>query len=347
MTERMAAWQMESAGEPLALRHGPIPEPGPGEVVLEVKACGMCHTDVSFLYQGVRTNAPLPLTLGHEIVGTAIAGDADRIGRTYIVPSVMPCGDCELCRRGRGNVCRKQLMPGNDFHGGFASHFLTPARFLCEVPEGTPDVEDLSVMADAVATAYQSVLRCNVNEGDMVVVVGAGGVGTFALQTAKARGAHTAAIDVDADRLERLAPYVDLALDARALDTKSIRKAVSAYEKEHGLPGIGRKVLECSGTGAGQETAYALLTFDGTLAVVGFTLDKVPFRLSNLMAFDATAFGNWGCLPEHFPEMLRLIGEGKLNVKPFVERHPMSAVNDLLRAEHHERRPVLIPDFED
>jgi 6-hydroxycyclohex-1-ene-1-carbonyl-CoA dehydrogenase len=343
----MASWQMMSPGEPLALQRGPLPVPGPGEVLLEVKACGMCHTDVSFLYQGVRTNAPLPLTLGHEIVGTAIAGEPDRIGKTYIVPSVMPCGECDLCRRGRGNICRHQKMPGNDFHGGFASHFLTPARFLCEVPEGTADVEDLSVMADAVATAYQSVLRCDVKEGDMVVVVGAGGVGTFALQTAKARGAHTAAVDVDPERLERLGAYIDLPLNARALDTKEIRKVVSAYEKEHGLPGIGRKVLECSGTAAGQQTAYSLLTFDGTLAVVGFTLDKIDVRLSNLMAFDATAFGNWGCLPEHFPAMLRLLGEGKLDVKPYVERHPMSAVNDLLRAEHHARRPVLIPDFEE
>ena len=347
MADRMASWKMMSPGEPLALRHEPLPRPGPGEVLLEVKACGMCHTDVSFLYQGVRTNAPLPLTLGHEIVGTAIAGEPDLVGKTYIVPSVMPCGECDLCRRGRGNICRKQKMPGNDFPGGFASHFLTPARFLCEVPVGTPDVEDLSVMADAVATAYQSVLRCDVKRGDMVVVVGAGGVGAFALQTAKARGAHTAAVDVDPGRLERLGAYIDLPLNAQALDTKEIRKVVAAYEKEHGLPGIGRKVLECSGTAAGQQTAYALLTFDGTLAVVGFTLDKIELRLSNLMAFDATAFGNWGCLPEHFPAMLRLLEEGKLDVKPFVERHPMSEVNDLLRAEHHARRPVLIPDFED
>jgi len=346
MANRMASWQMVSPGDPLVLREGPLPHPGPGEVLLEVRACGLCHTDVGFLYQGVRPNADLPLTLGHEIVGTAIAGEPAMLGRTYIVPSVMPCGDCDLCRRGRGNVCRNQKMPGNDFPGGFASHFLTPARFLCEVPEGTDDVEDLSVLADAVATAYQSVLRCDVQPGDMVVVVGAGGVGAFALQTAKLRGAHTAAIDVDAGRLDILAPYIDLPLRAGELDPKGVRNAVAAYERAHGLPGIGRKILECSGTAPGQETAFALLTYDAKLAVVGFTLDRIPVRLSNLMAFDATAFGNWGCLPEHFPDMLRLVREGRLDVRPFVERHPMSAVNDLLRAEHHARRPVLIPDFE-
>jgi len=347
MADRLACWQMVSPGEPLVLREAPLPHPGAGEVLLKVLACGLCHTDVGFLYQGVRPNAPLPLTLGHEIVGRAVAGDAQHLDRTYVVPSVMPCGECDLCARGRGNICRAQKMPGNDFPGGFASHVLVPSRFLCEVPAGTADVEDLSVLADAVATAYQSVLRCGAGEGDMVVVVGVGGVGTFALQTAKIRGARTAAIDVDPERLELLAEYVDLPIDATAVTPKEIRKLVADYESEHGLPRTGRRILECSGTAAGQETAYALLTYDATLAVVGFTLEKIPLRLSNLMAFDATAFGNWGCLPSHFPDMLRLVAEGRLRIGPFVERHPMSAVNELLRAEHHARRPVLIPDFEE
>jgi 6-hydroxycyclohex-1-ene-1-carbonyl-CoA dehydrogenase len=237
-------------------------------------------------------------------------------------------------------------MPGNDFHGGFASHFLTPGRFLCPVPRSTRDIEDLAVVADAVSTAYQAVARAGVGPGSMVVVVGAGGVGTFAAQAAKARGAHVAAIDVDAARLAALGRHADVTFHAKELDQKAIRQAVVAYEKEHGLPGYGRIVLECSGATAGQETAYALLTYDGKLGVVGFTLDKVPVRLSSLMAFDASAFGNWGCLPGHFPAILKLVEEGRIELKPFLERHPMSRLNDLLREGSHARRPVLIPDFE-
>ena len=207
MSDRMYSWQMVEAGQPLVLVESPIPVPGDGEVLIKVRACGLCHTDVGFLYGGVRPNHPLPLTLGHEIVGRVIAtGDgAEQLAdRDVIVPAVLPCGDCDLCSQGRGNVCRKQKMPGNDFPGGFASHFIAPARFLCPIPEGTANVENLSVVADAVSTAYQSVVRAGVDSNSMVVVIGAGGVGTFAAQTAKALGAHVAAIDVDPNRLESL-----------------------------------------------------------------------------------------------------------------------------------------------
>lgn len=331
------------------LHEDPLPVPGPGEVLLTVSACGLCHTDYGYLYGGVRPNAPLPLTLGHEIVGEAIAagpGAEGMLGRTYLVPAVLPCGECELCAKGRGNVCRSQKMPGNDFHGGFASHFLTPARYLCAIPEGVGDVEDLSVAADAVGTSYQAVVRAGVGEGDLVIVVGVGGVGLFAAQTAKVFGATVVGIDVDQARLDAVSDYLDLALNSGESDIRGIRKAVLAFEQARGLPSYGRKILECSGAAAGQTTAYALLNHDAQLAVVGFTLEKTTVRLSNLMAFDATAFGNWGCLPEHFGPILELVAQGRFTLKPYVERFPMSQLNDVLREEHHALRPVMIPDFE-
>jgi 6-hydroxycyclohex-1-ene-1-carbonyl-CoA dehydrogenase len=348
MPDAMVAWQMVEPGRPLELTDLPMPKPGSGEVLLEVRGAGLCHTDVSFLYGGVRTNHPLPLTLGHEIVGRAIAtgdGVESALGQSYIVPAVLPCGECELCHRDRGNICRAQKMPGNDFPGGFASHFVTPARFLCPVPGDTPDIPTLSVVADAVSTAYQSVLRANVGPEGLVVVVGVGGVGTYAAQTAKARGASVVGIDVEAGRLERLGRFVDLPLMATEGGPRELRKAVEAFERERELAPTRRVVLECSGTAAGQETAYSLLTFAATLGIVGFTLDRVPVRLANLMAFDATVFGNWGCLPRHYPEILRHIRDGQIVLEPFVEPMPMSRLNELLREEGHSRRPVLIPDF--
>lgn len=347
----MFSWRMVGDGQPLVLDESPLPDPPPGEVLLEVRGCGLCHTDYSFLYGGVRPNSPLPLTLGHEIVGRVVAageGAEETLGRSFVVPAVLPCGECELCSAGRGNVCRGQKMPGNDFDGGFASHFLVPSRFLCRVPEALGEstrLENFSVVADAVSTSYQAVLRAGVEAGDLVVVVGAGGVGAFAAQSAKHLGAAVVAIDIDATRLKTLDRWVDLPLDASQLDVRAIRKAVAGYEGDHGLPATRRKILECSGTGAGQETAWALLAHNAVLMVVGFTMEKIPLRLSNLMAFDARAIGNWGCLPEHFPAILELVAAGTIDLEPFVESHPMSRLNELLAQEHHRRRPILIPDF--
>ena len=116
----MKALQLLAPREPLTLRDVPEPSAGPGEVVIAVAGCGVCHTDIGFWRGGVPTRRPLPLTLGHEVSGVVSATGASlrhMAGREVIVPAVIPCGDCELCRAGRGNACRRQLMPGNDMVG--------------------------------------------------------------------------------------------------------------------------------------------------------------------------------------------------------------------------------------
>ena len=119
------------------------------------------------------------------------------MGKAAIVPAVLPCGACEACRARRGSICPQQVFPGNDIHGGFASHVRVPARGLCAVPdlrrrESTPagvDLAALSVIADAVSTPYQAILRSGLSPGDLAVFVGVGGVGGFGVQIAAARGA--------------------------------------------------------------------------------------------------------------------------------------------------------------
>ena len=115
----------------------PVPA-ATAEVVIEIAGCGVCHTDLGYFYDGVRTNHALPLTLGHEISGRVVAagsGAESWLGKSVIVPAVMPCGECDLCKRGRAAICRAQKMPGNDIQGGFATHIVVPARGLCPVDE--------------------------------------------------------------------------------------------------------------------------------------------------------------------------------------------------------------------
>lgn len=357
-------WEMVRPNEPLLRREVDRFEWGPGEVVVRVVGCGLCHTDLGYLFDGVRPRHALPLALGHEIAGEVVAAHEDSrrwLGRAVVVPAVTPCGECDACRSGRGTICARQVMPGNDVHGGFASHVVVPARGLCPVDEpgalaGEPlgraqvTLAELAVVADALSTPYQAVSRSNVGEHDLAVVIGLGGVGGFAAQIAACRGAAVVGIDVDSERLAALEPYgVELPIrvdGARGQDPREVKDLVLGFAREKRLPLTGWKVFECSGSRAGQELAWSLLVPDATLSVIGFTREKVEIRLSNLMALDATARGNWGCLPELYPGALALVLRGDVAIKPFVEVHPMGEIQEVVdaaRAHRLKRRPVLAP----
>lgn len=347
MTVTAEAYVLESPKAPLVRRPLQIPAPGPAEAIVEVIACGLCHTDLGYADGSVPTKKGIPLVLGHEAVGRVVeAGDDFKslIGGNVLVPAVLPCGECDFCKAGRGNACPNQKMPGNDIDGGFSTHFLVPARPLIKLG-GVSNVAALSVVADAVSTAYQAILRANVVAGDAVIVVGAGGVGGFVVQIANALGARVVACDIIEDRLKLIGQYGAAAtINLSNLDPKELRKQVRAFAK--GIPTLKYKIFECSGSAPGQTTAYGLLERGATMMQVGYTPSKIDVRLSNLMAFDATLHGTWGCPPEVYPGVLRLIEEGKVKLDPFIAYGPMSKVNDYLAdmaAHKLERRMVMDP----
>lgn len=344
-------FQLEVPNHPLQKRYLSSLAPGPEEVIVEVAGCGVCHTDVGFAYDGVPTRHPLPLILGHEISGRVIAaGESSRNWQGYpvIVPAVIPCGVCSACRAGRRTVCRQQFMPGNDGDGGFATHVRVPARGLCAVPEQLPfglSLEMLCVVADAVTTPFEAIRRSGLGADDVAVVVGVGGVGGFGVQIAAAMGAAVVAVDVDQQRLDLIVHHgAGLALNAGATEPKVLKAAVREFAKDSGRKGIGLKIFEMSGTPAGQITAFNLLDHGAYLGVVGFTPKPVELRLSSLMAFDATARGNWGCPPEQYPAALRMVLEGKIKLSPFVEVHPLREAPEILEAvaSHSVRRRVIL-----
>ncbi len=354
----VSAWTVRAPGEPMVREHR-TETPDAGEVLIQVAGCGVCHTDLGFYYDGVPTRKPFPLTLGHEVSGTVVeagAGAESWVGKRVIVPAVIPCGECDACNAGRGQVCPHQIFPGNDVDGGFASHLRVPAVGLCPVPNlhdptvnpsGT-DLRSLAVIADAVSTPYQALYKSGISSGDLAVFVGAGGVGGFGVQLASALGAVTVAIDIDDARLGLLAEHgAALTLNAKTRDFKGLRDAVRSLAKEHGIPTWRQKIFETSGTEPGQLTAFGLLGHGGYLSVVGFTAKKVEVRLSNLMAFDATVEGNWGCLPELYPAIVDLVLAGRVRLEPFVEFRPLSHINETfsdLHAGRVSRRVILIPE---
>jgi 6-hydroxycyclohex-1-ene-1-carbonyl-CoA dehydrogenase len=354
----ISSWIVRQPGQAMTLEDR---EAGPaaGQVLVEVAGCGVCHTDLGFFYDGVPTRHPLPLTLGHEVSGRVVeagAGAEQWLGRSVVVPAVIPCGTCPACLSGHGPICPEQIFPGNDVHGGFGTHLTVPASGLCPVPDlDDPtvnptglDLATLSVIADAVSTPYQAALRADLREGDLAVFVGTGGVGGFGVQIAAALGAHVVATDVDALRLGGLADHgISLGLDAHTLDFKQIKRAVRDFAREREIPTWRWRIFETSGTPAGQSTAFGLLGHASYLSLVGYTAEKTTLRLSNLMALHATAEGNWGCLPEHYPAVLDLVLSGKVDLSPFTEQRPLASINDTfadVRAHRVSRRVVLTPE---
>lgn len=355
---RVRAWTVRAAAEPMELELREE-SPGPGEVLVEVAGCGVCHTDLGYYYDGVPTRHPFPLALGHEVSGLVVAAGAGAerwIGKPVIVPAVIPCGECAACRAGKSAVCPKQIFPGNDVHGGFATHVRVPSRGLCPVPDladrrvnpGGLDLAALSVIADAVSTPYQAVVRSGLAPGDVAVFVGVGGVGGFGVQIAAALGAHVVAIDVDGAKLAKISEYgAELALRSDQLDFKALRKELARFAAEYDVPSWRVRIFETSGSVPGQELAFGLVGPGGWLSVVGYSPQKVSVRLSNLMALDATAQGNWGCAPELYPAVLELVLEQRVKVAPFVERRPLSTINATfadLHAHRVARRVILVPE---
>ena len=353
-TTTMSAWLMTAPDQPLEKRDLPLVDPPAGELTVEIAGCGVCHTDISFLYGGVQTRAPLPLALGHEISGAvSVVGegvDSGLVGRSVVVPAVLSCGECELCRRDERRICRHQVMPGNDRHGGFATHINVPARYVCPVDDRVlekTELWELAIVSDAVTTPFQAVKRSGLAAGDFAVFVGAGGIGIHGVQIAAATGAKVVALDIDDTKLEtaRSAGAAET-INVKGRSMKEVKGAVKGAAKAANAPAHLWKIFETSGTASGQETAFGLLGFGATLAVVGFTMARLELGLSNLMAFDAKAFGTWGCDPALYPEVLDWVADGKIQVGKYAEQRPLDEINDVFAAAHRgelRKRVVLVP----
>jgi 6-hydroxycyclohex-1-ene-1-carbonyl-CoA dehydrogenase len=348
------AWLMTEPGKALERRSLDGVPPAAGELTVEVAGCGVCHTDLSFQRHGVKTRGELPLVLGHEVSGVVRdvgeGVESSLVGRAVVVPAVLPCGECELCRAGFRTICRAQVMPGNDRHGGFASHLTVPALYVCPVADevlADHELWELAVVSDAVSTPFQAVKRSGLAPGELAVFIGVGGIGLHGVQIAAAVGARVVALDVDAGKLEQASSAGAHGLvDVGGLSSKEIRKRVAGEARRLDAPRHLWKIFETSGTRAGQETAFALIGFGSRVAIVGFTMERLELRLSNLMAYDAAVSGNWGCDPVLYPELLDWIAGKKIRVRPFVERHPLDEVNGVLDAADAgtlQKRAVLVP----
>jgi 6-hydroxycyclohex-1-ene-1-carbonyl-CoA dehydrogenase len=329
---------------PLVVEELPRPVPGPGDALVRVAACGFCHTDLHYLDHGVPTAHPPPLILGHEISGTVEAlgpGDSKRsVGDRVLVPSVLPCGRCEYCQRGRGNICPDLRMPGNHLDGGFAEYVRVPSRDLVALPDGL-DLAQSAVIADALTTPYHAVVdRARVRSGDWVVVVGCGGVGINAVQFAAAAGANVMAVDLRAEKREaaRRLGACDTLDPAEHTDLgREVRKRTA---------GGADVALEVVGKPETVALALSTLRRGGRLCVVGYSDAVAPVPLRRLMFFEYEIVGSLGCPPSDYPRVIEMVRKGKVRLDAIVtDTLPLDRISEAAEALRRGEglRTIILP----
>jgi 6-hydroxycyclohex-1-ene-1-carbonyl-CoA dehydrogenase len=314
-------------GKPLAIVDVSAPVPKPGEIVMRVAACGLCHTDLHYLDHGVPTFKTPPLILGHEAAGTVFTLGEDvagvKVGDRVLAPSVWACGRCRYCRAGRENLCSDLVMPGNHTDGAFAEYLAVPAKELVPLPASIP-LEQACVIADAVSTPYHAVTRRGrVTAGDTVAVVGCGGVGLNVVQCAAVAGATVIAVDLNDARLE-LAKRLGARFVINPKTNERVDKAV------RGLTDGGVDVaFEVVGSPRTIDLGFGLIRKGGRLVVIGFCHEPVPVNAGKLMFYELEMAGSLGCGAGEYPEIVSLVATGRIQLDPIVSGTlPLERINE-------------------
>jgi propanol-preferring alcohol dehydrogenase len=342
----MKAVRIAAIGKPLADADVPVPEPGPDDVLVRVRAAGICHSDVHYR-NGVSPTGPLPITPGHEVAGTVeragarVTGFApgDRVALHYMVT----CGLCEYCARGFEQFCVNGRMIGKHVDGGYAQYIRIPARSVVRLPEAVP-FEHGAVMMCSTATSFHALRKARLAPGERVAVVGAGGLGLSAVQLARAAGASAViAVDVNPDRLAQAERMGAIPLDARKGDpVAGVRGLTGGAGVDVALELIGKPLTM-------QQTVRMLAVF-GRAVLVGITQESFavdPYH--ELIGREAEIMGGSDHLRSELPVLLDMAARGALDLASVVTRTvPLeaAAIDDVMGNLEKNRAPsrtVIVP----
>ncbi len=330
-------------GPTLAVEEVPIPEIADDEILVKVAACGVCHTDLHYLDHGVPTFKKPPLILGHEASGTvARAGRAVvsvREGDRVLLPAVVTCGHCVMCREGRENICMNMRMFGNHIDGAFAEYVKAPAKDAIPLPLDLP-LEESCIIADALSTPYHAIRnRARVLPGDTVAVFGCGGVGINVVQIAVACGAKVLAVDISPEKLE-------LAIAFGASEAVQPKEGENVAKTIRGKTDGGVDVaIEAIGNPVTLGQAFDSVRRGGRLCIVGFSDKPFTVPAAKVMFHEIEIVGSLGCRPVDYPRIIEMIRAGRVQLRPLVTgRFPLSEVNaavDTLRSGKGLRNIVV------
>lgn len=343
VAETMRAARFEKAsGRLTVVKDVPVPEPGPGDVLVRIEACGVCLSDVHMLDGSL----PGPLdevTPGHEPAGTVVRVGPGvpywRPGQRVIIAPGRPCGACARC--GEPLACAEPRIMGRHYDGAWAEYVTNPYETLVAVPDGVP-IEQAAICTDAVASPYAALAdRGALRPGERVGIWGIGGLGVHAVQIARLAGAAlVVAVDtLGAARARALDAGADHALDPSADD---VRAEVLRLTGDEGLD----LAAEFSGVGSALDQAVDCLGGGGRAVAVG--MSQEPVRLTeNTVMFgyrNHSVLGHHGYTRLHLIQLMRLLSTGRLDLSRSIsDTLPLEDVGEAVeRLRSKEGNPVRI-----
>jgi L-iditol 2-dehydrogenase len=300
----------------VALREMPEPAAGPGQVLLAVRAAGICGTDLHIFHDEYPTQPPV--ILGHELAGeVAAVGD----GVTTVAPGDRVttetyfhlCGACRFCRGGRPNLCPERRSIGSGVHGGFAPFVVVPERNVHRLPLGLSFAE--AALSEPLACVVRGALELpKVTAGDVAVIAGPGAIGLLTLQVARSAGATVVVLGTAADA-RRLALARELGA-VRAIDIDAEDAAPAIQELTDGWGAD--IVYECSGAGSAALELLDHVRRGGQYAQIGLFGKPVAWDLDRVCLKELRVTGSNASVPSAWRTALRLLGEGQVRAAPLI-----------------------------
>lgn len=322
----MRAAVVREYNQPVSIEDYPDPDPGPDDVIVEPKACGVCGSDLFLMKGGF--DSTLPIVPGHEASGTIVRVGSNVTGVEVGTPVALYyidfCGRCDLCQSGRVNLCLEVRRMGVDFDGAFAERVRLPAASVIPV-EVNDDPAAIAVLTDAVGTPYHALVHvARVEQGETVVVFGVGGLGSNAVQLARHFGCRVVAV-TRSEQKQELARHLgaDDVVAGGADAVEEVNKLLGPRGPEViiqtvGSPVVDRQAVEMAGLG-------------GRVVLVGASVEPFELRSTELIWREAAVMGSRGFLPDDIRAVIDLYREGSISVDHLLEtQRPLSEIGDAL-----------------
>lgn len=322
----MKAAVLHEFKKPLAIEEVDQPQPGTGEVLIRVEACGVCHSDVHVADGDWAQFAKIvktPLIPGHEIAGVVVekgAGVQDlQIGERVGVPWIhWTCGECEFCREGNENLCRRQKITGVTVDGGYAEFVKAPASHVVTIPDCLPSLQAAPLFCAGV-TVYRALKRASMLAGQRLAVFGIGGLGHLAVQFGQALGVEIVAIDISEEKLA-----LARSLGASATINAAAHDAIKELRSRGGV----HVALVTSAARASYDTAFHCLRPTGTLVAVGLPAEPICFPAILMAAGEIRIQASTVGTRQDLREVLAMAATGKVRCQ--VASRPLADANEAL-----------------